>query len=102
MLEGRAIDLAQLLGEQVGAKQRTVELLDAGELCLLAFGQVLRVLPQRETCALQFSSDLALTLETSLVPDLAANLIQGITGELDHVKGVHTTHRVCQALCDRA
>jgi hypothetical protein len=44
--ERDAVDLAQLLGEQVGAVELLVELLDAGELELLAVGQVLRVLPQ--------------------------------------------------------
>jgi hypothetical protein len=42
------VDLAQLLAEQVGAVQPLVELLDPGELELLALGQVLGVLPQRE------------------------------------------------------
>src|SRR4051795_5108224 len=47
------VDLAQLLGEQVGAEEPLVQLLDAGELELLALGEVPHVLPQREPGALQ-------------------------------------------------
>ena len=50
--EPYAVDLAQLLGEQVGAVEPLVELLDAGELELLALGQVLGVLPECEPGAL--------------------------------------------------
>ena len=38
-----AVDLPQLLGEQVGAVQALVGLLDARQLELLALGQVARV-----------------------------------------------------------
>ena len=54
------VDLAQLLLEQVGAVETTVGLLDLGELCLLATGEVLRVLPERVAGALQAVSELAL------------------------------------------
>ena len=58
VLESDAVDLAQLLGEQVGAVQLLVELLDARELDLLLLGQVARVLPEREPGALELGGEL--------------------------------------------
>ena len=62
-----AEDLAQLLLEQVGAVEGPVEALDVGELCLLAIGQVLGVLPEREAGALQLAGDLVLSLPARLL-----------------------------------
>jgi Type II intron maturase len=47
VLERDAVDLAQLLGEQVSAVQPLVELLHTSELLLLALAQVGWVLPER-------------------------------------------------------
>ena len=60
LLGGDAVDLPELLGEQVGAVEALVELLDAGERCLLALGQLLGVLPEYEACALEFLGELGL------------------------------------------
>ena len=67
-----AIDLAQLLGEEVGAVQALVGLLDACELELLAVGQVAGVLPQREAGAFEIFGELFVTGAAGFVPDLAA------------------------------
>ena len=85
MLGGDAVDLAQLLGEQVGAVQALVELLDASELELFALGQVLGVLPEREPGFLELFGELLLALAASLIPDLAADLIERVCGGLDDV-----------------
>ena len=42
------VDLAELLAEEVAAVEPLVELLDPRQLELLAFGELLGVLPQRE------------------------------------------------------
>ncbi len=65
-LERDVVDLAQLLGEKVGAVEPLVELLDAGELQLLALGQVARVLPQREPDAFELFGELRLALRDAL------------------------------------
>ena len=52
---GDAVDLPELLAEQVGAVQPLVELLDSCQLELLAVGQVLGVLPEREPGALELA-----------------------------------------------
>ena len=102
MVERDAVDLAQLLGEQVGAVEPLVELLDAGELELLALGQVARVLPQREPGALELLGELGLALAARLVPDLAADLVQRVGGQLDEVERVVADAGVGAALADRS
>jgi hypothetical protein len=59
-LEPDAVDLPQLLAEQVGAVEALVERLDAGELELLALGQVAGVLSEREARALELARELGL------------------------------------------
>jgi hypothetical protein len=49
VLEPDVVDLAELPGEEVGAVERLVELLDPGEPLLLAVGEVGRVLPSART-----------------------------------------------------
>jgi hypothetical protein len=44
-----------LFFEQVGAIERLVGALDAGEGCALAAGEVFGVLPQRKACAFEFA-----------------------------------------------
>ena len=99
---GDAVDLAQLLAEQVGAVQPVVELLDPRQLELLALGQVLGVLPQREPGAFELAGELGLALAAGLVPDLAADLVQRVGGGLDDVKRVQTHDRVRAPLGHRA
>ncbi len=94
VLVGDAVDLAQLLGEQIGAEEALVDLLDAGELQLLALGQPLGVLPEREARALQLARELALALAAGLVPDLAADLIERVGRELYEVERVEADRRV--------
>ena len=98
MVGGDAVDLAQLLAEQVGAVQPLVELLDAGELELLALGEVLGVLPEREPGAFELARELRLALAAGLVPHLATDLVQRVGGGLDDVKWVQADDRVRAAL----
>jgi len=62
--------------------------LDAGELELLALGQVARVLPERESGALELAGELRLSLAARVVPDIAADLVERVGGELDQVERV--------------
>ena len=101
VLGGDAVDLAQLLGEEVGAVQLVVELLDARELELLAFGQVLGVFPEREPRALELAGELGLALTAGVVPDLAADLVQRVGGGLDDMERVQADDRVRAPLGDR-
>src|ERR1035437_4169071 len=80
---GDAVDLPELLGEQVGAVQALVGLLDRRELELLAVGQVAGVLPQHEAGALQLLGELFVTCLARLVPDLTADLVQRVGRCLD-------------------
>jgi hypothetical protein len=79
--------LIAALGEEVGAVEPVVELLEASELEPLALGQVARVLPQRESGALEFARELGLADAARIVPDLAADLIQRVGGQLDEMIG---------------
>ena len=73
LLGGQPVDLPQLLLEQIGAIQRLVGMLDARELGLLAGGEVLGVLPQREPGALEVLGELPLPGPARFVSDLAAD-----------------------------
>ena len=100
-IERDPVDLAQLLGEQVGTVEPLVERLDAGELQLLAFGQVPRVLPEREPGAFELFGGLGLALAARVVPHFAADLVERVGGELDQVERVVADVRVRAALADR-
>ena len=91
----------QLLGEQVGAEQALVDLLDAGELELLALGQLLCVLPQHEARALELLGEQRFTGLARFVPDLATDLIQHVGRGFDDVKRIETHERVLAALAHR-
>jgi hypothetical protein len=102
VLEARSVvDLAQLFFEQVGAVDRGVELLNPGELGLLAFGQVLGLLPEREPGALEIFAELLVAGAARLVPDLAADLVQRVGRCLDDVPRVKADLGVRAALRDR-
>ena len=88
LVGGDAVDLAELFVEQVGAVERLVGLLDPGELGLLAVGEVLGVLPEREPGALELARELRLAFAARLVPDLAADLVERLGRELDDVERV--------------
>lgn len=88
LLVADAVDLAGVLAEQVGAVQPLVALLDPGELELLALGEVARVLPERESGALERGRELLLPGAASLVADLAADVIARVGRELDKVERV--------------
>ena len=62
-------DLTELLLEEVSAVERLVGLLDSGELGLLARGQILGVLPEREAGVLEFARERGQAFPTRLVPD---------------------------------
>jgi hypothetical protein len=76
--------------------------LDAGELELLAFGEVAGVLPEHEPGAFELGGELLLPAAARLVPDLAADVVERVGGQLDEVKRVIADGRVRTALCDRA
>ncbi len=90
------------MGEQVGAVEALVELLDARELELLALGQVAGVLPQREPGAFELAGELGLALAAGVVPHLAADLVQRVGRERDEMERVVADARVRAALGDRS
>jgi hypothetical protein len=79
VLGGEAVDLAQLLRQQVGAVQALVEFLDPRELELLALGEVLGVLPERKPGSFEVLGELGLSGLACFVPDLAADLIERVS-----------------------
>lgn len=99
---GQPVDLARLLFEQVRAVQPRVGALDARELGLLAAGEVVGVLPQREACALQIPGERDVSGPAGRVPDLAADLVQRVGGEHHDVEGVQAQLGLRAALSDRA
>ena len=95
------VDLAQLLFEQVGAEERPVGLLDPRELGLLAGGEVLGVLPEREAGVLELARERGQAFAARLVPDLAADLVERLGRELHDVERVEAQLGVGAALGDR-
>ena len=87
VLVGQVVDLAQLLFEEVGAVDRGVELLDERELGLLAVGQVLGLLPEREARSLELFGELFVAGLARLVPDGAADVVERVGRGLDDVIG---------------
>jgi hypothetical protein len=87
VVESDAVDLAELPGEQVGAVQPVVELLDAAELELLLLGEVAAVLPQREPGALELGRELLVAGAARLVSDLATDVIQRVGRQVDEMIG---------------
>ncbi len=87
-------DLAELLLEQVGTKQRTIRANDRGELESLENGQVLGVLPQREARSLQLSSERWLSMVPHRIPDLTTNLVESIGGPRHDVERIETQPRL--------
>ena len=94
------VDLAQLLFEQVGAVDRGVELGDPGELGVLALGQVLRPLPQREPGAFEILGELLVAGAARLVPDGATDLVERVGRGLDDMPRIEADDRVGAALGD--
>ena len=74
--------------------------LDAGELLPVAFGEPLGVHPEREAGALEFSRESGLAGFASVVPDVAADLVERVGRELDHVERVQADLGVRAALGD--
>src|SRR6266849_2658971 len=81
-------DLAELLLEQVGTKQRTIRANHRGELESLKNGQVLGVLPQGEARSLQLSSERWLSVVPHRIPDLTTNLVESIGGPGHYVERI--------------
>ena len=69
---------------------------------LLAVGQVLSVLPEREPGAFEILGELLVTGAAGFVPDLAADLIQCVGGGFDDMKRVQGDDGVRAALGDRS
>src|SRR5487761_1827990 len=86
--------------EEVGPVERLVGLLDGGELRLLARGQVLGVLPEREAGVLELAGDGGLAAPPGRVPDLATDLVEGLAGPLADVEGVQAEGGVLAAFAD--
>jgi hypothetical protein len=68
---------------------------------LLAVGEVLGVLPQREPRALEILGDSDLTGAAGVVLDLAADFVQRVGGEHHDVKRVDATDGVGEPVGDR-
>ncbi len=100
VLGRHAVEGTQLLLQEVGAVERPVDGLDVGQLEALAAGQALGVLPQREAGALEVLGRGDLAGLASGVPDLAADLIQRVGGQLHDVEGVNATDRAWQPFGD--
>ena len=98
---GDPVDLAQLLGDQVGAVQRLVGLLDLGKRDALALGEFALVLPQREAGGLELLRFLLMAGAARLVPHLPADLVERVGRELDHVEWVHAPDGVRAPVADR-
>lgn len=96
-----AVDLPELLGDQVGAVQRLVGLLDVGELLALAPGEPVGVLSQHEARALELLRYLLLAGAAGVVPHLPADLIERVGSELYDMKWVYAPDRVRAPLADR-
>ena len=75
MLGADAVDLPQLLLEQVRPVEPRVGSLDHRELGLLAVGEVLGVLPDREASAFELSREREVAGAARLVSDRAADLV---------------------------
>jgi hypothetical protein len=101
LLVADAVDQAQLLGDQVAAVQRFVGLLDVRELGLLFLVEFGGIHPQREAAALDRLRLLRVPFAARLVPHLAADLIERVGRELDHVERVHAADSVRAPVSDR-
>jgi hypothetical protein len=96
----RANTWPELLFEQVGAVEPLVRGGDPGQLGALAFGEVDRVLPQRETGALELCGQRFLPRAAGVVPHLAADLVEGLSRPLHDMKRVDAQRRPVAALPD--
>ena len=95
------VDLPELLLQEVGAEERPVGLLDPRELDLLAGGEVLGVLPEREAGVLELARERGQAFPARLVPDLAADLVERLGRQLDDVERVEAQLGVGAAFRDR-
>ena len=93
-------DWAQLFLEEVPSVERAVGTGDVGKLGLLTGREVLGVLPKGEASALEVGGDGLLTVAAGGVPDLAAQLIQGVGRPGDDVERVHAEFGVGAVLLD--
>jgi hypothetical protein len=91
-----------LLLEQVGPVERAVGVLDLRELRGLAVGEILGVLPQRVAGALEVLGERHVLRLAGFVPDLAADLIQRVGRERNHMERVDAADRVWEPVSDRA
>ena len=98
---GESVDLPKLLLEQVGAVEPGVGVLDRGELRLLAVGEVLWVLPDREPSAFELAGELPVALAACLVPHFAADIVQRLCREHHDVERVHASDGVRDSFGDR-
>ena len=74
--------------DEVCAVEVLVDLLYSGELLLVAFGEPLGVHPQRVAGAFELCGQPGLAGFASVVPDLAADLVERVGAELDDVERI--------------
>ena len=86
--KGELEDEAEVLLQKVGPEERAVDLLQPGQLPLLALGQVLLVPPDRIAGALQLARVSVLAAVPGVVPDLAPDLVEGLGRPGHGVEGV--------------
>ena len=67
---------------------------DAGELCRLVVGQVFRVLQQRPPGAFERFRVSVVREAAQLLPQVAADLVQGVTDEFDEMEHVRADERL--------
>jgi len=94
--------IAQLLLQQVGTEERLVGALDLNQGRLLALGEVLGVVPECPAGTLESVSQARLASLAGGIPDLAADLVEGVAGPTHHVKWVSALDGVEAALVDHA
>ena len=94
LLDGDVVDLAQLLLEEVRAVDWCVQFLDERELRLLAAGQVLGVLPEREPGSLEVFGELLIAAFARLVPDCAADIVERVGRGFDDMERVQADEGV--------
>ena len=101
LVQGHAEDLAQLLLEEVSAIERSVGPLNRGQLGLLLGREVRRVLPEGPAGATDLIGHGGLALAAGVVPDGAADLVQGVRGPGDDMERVETETGVGAVGVDR-
>jgi hypothetical protein len=94
LLEVAGEDRAQGLLELVGPPQNPAGSLDLGQRLGLGVGELVGVSQQRPAGALERLGEALVRQPSGRLPHLAAQLVQSVTDELDHVERVDAEHRI--------